>query len=203
MQPEGFRELVRLAQEGDPEAIARLFGAVLPFVEGLVRARGVRAGDSARDHAQDTCLRILTRLHQFRGALVAEDDAEVLALFRKWVRLIARTGIINRTRKARAQATVSLQSTEGGESTDGGGIDPPGRELSGSAKVRADERARLIQEAIDALADPTEREILQRRFFEEQKLKVIAAELGLSYDQVRERWRQSGKRLQRRLEGLL
>jgi RNA polymerase sigma factor (sigma-70 family) len=83
------------------------------------------------------------------------------------------------------------------------GIDPAGREPPGSANVRADERARLIQEAIDTLPDAAEREIVRRRFFAEQPLEEIAAALGLSYDQVRYRYEKSMKRLEGRLKGLL
>jgi hypothetical protein len=81
MQADGFRDLVRTAQAGDPKAVERLFQAVLPLVEGLVRARGLRAGDSVSDHAQNACVRILTRLDQFRGAQEAKDDAQVVPPF--------------------------------------------------------------------------------------------------------------------------
>jgi RNA polymerase sigma factor (sigma-70 family) len=204
MQADGFRDLVRTAQAGDPKAVERLFQAVLPLVERLVRARGLRAGDSVSDHAQNACVRILTRLDQFRGADEVTDDAQVVALFRAWVRLIARTVVLNSDRdNAVPQPIVSLQSAAAGESTEGGAIEPPGREPTGSANVRAEERAQLIQEALDTLPDPTDREILRRRFFAEQTLELIATELGLSYDQVRYRCEKSMTRLQRRLEGLL
>jgi RNA polymerase sigma factor (sigma-70 family) len=204
MQTPGFRDLVRKAQEGDPQAVQCLFQAVLPWVEELVRARGVRAGDSVSEHAQNTCVRILTRLDQFRGAHEVEDDAQVVALFRAWVRLIMRTVILNSDRSnAVPQGIVSLQAALAGESTDGSAMGPPGREPTGSANVRAEERAQLIQEAIDALPDPVDRDILRRRFFEEQTLEAIAAAVGLNYDQVRYRSEKAMKRLQRRLEGLL
>jgi RNA polymerase sigma factor (sigma-70 family) len=204
MQADGFRDLVRTAQAGDPRAVDRLFRSVLPLVEGMLRARGVRAGESVSDHAQNACVRILTRLDQFRGAREAVDDAQAVALFRAWVRLIARTVVLNSDRdNATPQPVVSLQAAKAGESTEGGVIEPPGREPTGSANVRAEERIRLIQEAIDTLPDAADREILRRRFFEEQTLDVIATELTLSYDQVRYRCNKAMERLQRRLEGFL
>ena len=203
MQVDGFRDLVCRAQAGDAEAIERLFREVLPYVEGLLRAVGVSAGESVSDHAQNTCVRILSKLNQFRGAQDVADDAQTLALFCGWVRLIARSVRLNGLRNRPAlKPIVSIHSAAGGNETSEG-IDPPGREPTGSANVLEGERARLIQEAIDTLPDLTNREILRRRFFEEQTLEVIATDLGLTYDKVRERCRQSMKRLQGRLEGLL
>jgi RNA polymerase sigma factor (sigma-70 family) len=204
MQAPGFRDLIVQAQAGDPKAIDRLFREVLPFVEGVVCATGLRPEDSVSDHAQNTCQRILIKLNQFDGAQQTPDDEQALALFRAWVRTVARTVKLNSTRRrGLRQPVVSLRSPDPGESTDGGGSDPPGREPTGSANVRAEERAALIQEAIDTLPDLTDREILRRRFFEEQRLDVIATDLGLSYDQVRERSRKSMRRLQGPLKGLL
>jgi RNA polymerase sigma factor (sigma-70 family) len=203
MQTAGFRNLILQAQAGDPEAIERLFREVSPFVEGLVRARGVRAGESVRDQAQDTCVRILSKLGQFRGA-DETDDEQAGKLFRGWVRVIAKNVVLNSGRdNAVPQPIVSFQSAKAGDSKAQGGIDPPGREPTGSANVRTDERVRLIQEVIDTLPDPTNREILRRRFFEEQTLEVIAKDLGLSYDIVRERCRKSMKQIESRLEGLV
>ncbi len=205
MRADGFRNLVRQAQAGDAAATERLFQEVLPYVVGMVRAEGVPPGESVSDQAQDTCVRILSKLSQFRGADEAADDEQAGKLFRGWVRLIARTVRLNNLRdNAVPKRLVSLQSAGAGESTDAeAGIDPPGREPTGSANVRADERAQLIQEVLATLPDSTNREILRRRFFEAQSLEVIARDLGLSYDNVRERCQKSMKRLQSRLEGLL
>ncbi len=204
MQSAGFRDLILRAQAGDPTAIERLFQEVLPFVEGLVRAGGVRPEDSVSDHAQNTCERILIKLDQFHGAQNAMDDEQALAQFRAWVRMVAHTVKVNGVRRrGPRQPVVSFQSPGPGDSTERPENDPPGREPTGSANVRAEERARLIQEAIDTLPDPKNREILRRRFFEEQTLDVIATDLGLTYDQVRYRCDQSMKRLEKLLEGLL
>jgi hypothetical protein len=97
MQTGGFRNLILQAQAGDPEAIERLFREVSPFVEALVRARGVRAGDSVRDEAQDTSVRILSKLGQFRGADEAPDDERAGKLFCSWVRVIAKHVILKET----------------------------------------------------------------------------------------------------------
>src|SRR5258708_31294788 len=115
MQTAGFRNLILQAQAGDPGAIERLFREVSPFVEGLVRARGVRVGDSVRDQAQNTCVRILSKLNQFRGADETTDDELAGKLFRKWVRVIAHRVISNWDRdNAMPQPVVSLQSATAG-----------------------------------------------------------------------------------------
>src|SRR5260370_742423 len=132
MQAAGFRDLILQAQAGEAKAIDDLFREVLPFVEGVGRA-GVRPEDSVRDHAQNTCQRILMKLNQFDGAQQTPDDEQVLALFCAWVRRVAHSVKLNGTRRrGPRQPVVSLQSSGPGESTDGSGSDPPGREPTGS-----------------------------------------------------------------------
>jgi RNA polymerase sigma factor (sigma-70 family) len=148
-------------------------------------------------------VRVLSKLGQFRGA-DETDDEQARKLFRGWIRRVAHTVLVNRSRRRVARRpAVSLRPPRAGESMDGGVLEPPARGPTGSANVRTAEQSRLIQEALDSLPDPTDREIMRRRFFEEQTLEVIAAELGLTYDQVRERCRKSMNRLQHVLKGLL
>jgi hypothetical protein len=45
IQTDGFRELVRHAPAGDPEAIDHLFREVSPYVADVVRAVGVPVGE--------------------------------------------------------------------------------------------------------------------------------------------------------------
>jgi RNA polymerase sigma factor (sigma-70 family) len=204
MEADGFRNLIRLAQAGDTAATERLFRVVLPHVESLVRAGGVPPGESVSDRAQDTCVRILSKLSQFRGANEATDDENAWRLFCGWMRHVEHTVRVNTTRRrAPRKPVVSLQLPRVGESTERGEIDLEGREKAGSVNVREAERGRLIQQALDTLPDSTDREIMRRRFFEEEKLRVIAKELGLKYDDVRKRYRKSLERLQLRLKGLL
>jgi hypothetical protein len=84
---------VLLAQAGDPTAIERLFREVSPFVEGLVRARGVRAGDSVRDHASGT-LQIFMDDNRTPRLTVAVDLGTLLSLddSRAFVGFTAGTG---------------------------------------------------------------------------------------------------------------
>jgi RNA polymerase sigma factor (sigma-70 family) len=196
---------VRRAQAGDPAATDRLFRLVLPYVE-LVAGEVCRLapGESVSDRVQSVCRRILEKLNQFRGADTAADDGQAWKLFRAWVRLIVRTVAVNTWRKeGEPQAKVSLQAPSAGDSTgQGSGIDPQGQEKTPSSNVRADERARLVLEALNELPDPKDREIARLRFFDELSLHQVAERLQLSYDKVRERYRVSMRRLQRRLEGL-
>ncbi len=204
MPVDSFRELVRLAQAGDSEAIERLFREVLPYVTGAVRAVGVSAGESVSDLAQDTCVRILSKLSQFRGANEAPDDEQVWKLFRRWVRTVVHSVIVNGSRRrAPKRPMIALQPSGADDSAERIGVDPPGREPTGSANTRVNERARSIQDAIESLPDVTDREILRRRFFESHTVEEIATDLGLTCDQVRYRCEKSLRRLRRRLEGLL
>ena len=97
---------------------------------------------------------------------------------------------------------IPLQGPGDGSTNQGGAIDPTAPEPTPSANVRADEQSRLVLEALNKLPDPINREIIRLRFFEGLSLRQIAAQLDLTYDVVRERFKTTKKRLQRELEGL-
>jgi RNA polymerase sigma factor (sigma-70 family) len=71
-----------------------------------------------------------------------------------------------------------------------------------SANARMDEEARLIEEAMASRLKTDEREIIRLAFFEGLSLLQIGGRLGLTYDQVRERYRAAMRRLERALEAL-
>jgi RNA polymerase sigma factor (sigma-70 family) len=203
MQVNGFRDLVRKAQAGDPQALDELFRGLLPYVERVAGARGAAPGESISDRVGDVCKRVLEKLAQFRGAQEAPDDEQAWALFRGWLGQIVRTVTLNARRDGgEPQAQVSLQGPGRDDSAGPGGIDPPARERTPSSIVGADERGRLVLAALEELPDARDREIVRLRFFEGLSLHQVAGRLQLSYDKVRERYHASMRRLQRRLEGL-
>jgi RNA polymerase sigma factor (sigma-70 family) len=205
MQADGFRDLVRQAQAGDAQALERLFGVALPYVERIVRDPVRKSCPD--DRVQDVCKRILEKLNQFRGAENAPDDQQAWALFCGWVRQIVHSVTVNAARKTDGPKPpykkVPLQGPAAGDSSNQPGVnEPPGRERTPSSNVRASERARLVLHALHKLPDPKNREIVRLRFFECLSLKQISERLDLSYDIVRERFRVSMQRLARELEGL-
>jgi RNA polymerase sigma factor (sigma-70 family) len=205
MQVNGFRDLVRKAQAGDPAALDELFRGVVPFVERVVAgpAHPVRPGESVSDRRQDVCRRVFEKLAQFRGAAEAPDDEQAWALFRVWVRRVAHGVILNAQRDSGRPPTVPLRTDGAGESTNHGAApDPAAPDGTPSSNLRGEERARLVLEALDHLPDLQDREIVRLRFFEGLSLRQVAGRLQLSYDKVRERFRFSVRRLQQYLEEL-
>jgi RNA polymerase sigma factor (sigma-70 family) len=65
--------------------------------------------------------------------------------------------------------------------------------------LRTDEQARLVQAALERLADDTDRAILRLRFFDGLSLRQIAERLALSYDKVREHYQSGLGQLEREL----
>lgn len=105
-------------------------------------------------------------------------------------------------RRRPPQKIVRLQQAPTGASTSqGSAIDPADSELSPSQNVQADEQARRVRDRLARLPDPTDREIVRLRFFEGLSLRQIADRLQLSYDQVRDRYQHSMRRLERDLGG--
>jgi RNA polymerase sigma factor (sigma-70 family) len=203
MQVNGFRDLVRKAQAGEPQALDDLFHDLLPYVQRVASAQGTVPGESVSDRVGDVCQRVLEKLAQFRGAHEAPDDEQAKALFLGWVRLIVRTVTLNTRRNGgEPQPHVSLQGPGADGSSGPGGIDPPARERTPSSIVGADELVRRLLAALDELPDAGDREIVRLRYFEGLSLHQVAERTKLSYDKVRERYHVSMRRLQRRLEGL-
>jgi RNA polymerase sigma factor (sigma-70 family) len=205
MQVHGFRDLVRKAQAGDPRALDDLFRDVLPYVERVVAgpAHPVRPGESVSDRTQDVCRRVFEKLAQFRGAGEAPDDEQAWALFRGWVRRVAHGVVVNARRDNDRHRAMPLQTAGADGSTNQGAApEPAAPGAAPSSNLRAEERARLILEALHNLPDPQDREIVRLRFFEGLSLRQVADRLQLSYDKVRERFGFSLRRLQRHLEEL-
>lgn len=79
----------------------------------------------------------------------------------------------------------------------------PAAELTPSAHGQADERARLIHEALALLTDPLDRDIVRLRFFEGISLRQVAERVGCNHETVRQRYHAILRRLGHDLHGLL
>jgi RNA polymerase sigma factor (sigma-70 family) len=209
MQAHGFRELVKRAQEGHPEALDQLLSAVRP--ELVRRARSYMTDEhpesSASDLVQNVCLRAWRNLAQFRcGA----DDEQTWLQFRAWMlRILARLGLnAVRSRSAQRrrppQRPLRIGVSRPGERDGSRQVaEPPGDDSTPSSRVRAREEAALLRQALCTLPDALDRTILEMRFFDGLPLRQIAARLRLSEDKVSERCHFSLRRLERHLRGLL
>jgi RNA polymerase sigma factor (sigma-70 family) len=197
---EGFNALLKRAQAGDRMALDSLLADFRPYLEKVARSHGASpdAGQSVPDLVQEVCLRIWRKLDQFKAT---DDDRRTLALFRAWVvRIVGRLSL-NRwrnhgaRRRTPAEGLVRLGDPDGS----GGEREPAGREPTPSATARHAEQLEWVRAALERLPSEPGREILRLHFFEGLSLREVAGRVGLSYDQVRERYRTSMRFLEREL----
>ncbi len=203
---EDFRSLVHRAQGGEREAIERLLALVRPGIEEVVRsfADPARPDESTSDLVQEAWLRAWRGIEGFRGGAT---DEETMAMFRGWVKQIAqRTGLnAQRDRDTTRRgppggAVLPLDRLSPDSSFNPGVPAPAAPGLSPSSLARHDEETRRIHEALASISDPTVRDVVRLRFFEELPLTQVARQLGLSYDEARGRF-ESGMRILERLLG--
>jgi RNA polymerase sigma factor (sigma-70 family) len=204
MQWDGVHALVRRAQQGDETAWGPLFALVQPYLLGLA-ARQLGSGwpgQSVSDLAQDTWLRAWKSLGTFAGG---HDDASTGAMLRAWLGQTLKNVWRNDLRAAgalRRQAPAGAVPVGGAEDSSAGGAVVPGRDPTPSAGLHEEDRQRLVREALAQIADPTDREIVRRYFFDAESLTRIAGHLGISLDRARQGFHRSLAHLRPHLDGL-
>jgi len=186
----------------------RLLAVLRPQLEKLARrfAEPGSSRASTADLAQEAALRLWQRLGQFQGG---PDDEQTAAMFQEWVSQLVRHLARDKQRQQHAQrreppgrlCQLGPAAPEGSSST--AVNDPAAPGPTPSASVRADERAQLIRKAVERISDPTNRKIVELCFFDGLSLRQIAAQLGLSYDKVRQGYHRSLKFLERELGDVL
>jgi RNA polymerase sigma factor (sigma-70 family) len=205
--PADFPELLARARAGDRAAIDQLLALARPWLEHPARsqAQAPEPDRSSSDLVQEAWLRAWQKLDQFRGA---DDEAQALTTFRAWLtRIVTRLGI-NAARDATARQRtppgklLRLHGTTPAEDSLPA-LDPCASGPTPSAGAQAEERARLVREALARLTDPLDRDLVRLRFFEGLSLRQVAARLGLSHETVRQRFHALLDRLGRELRGLL
>lgn len=200
MDSEGFHELVQQARAGDRKAMDRVLDTLRPHLDQMAHAYSdpSRPVESTADLVQKSCLRAWRNLGSFEGG---KDDEETFAMFRAWIGRIVRNLGLNARRDYQAQRRrpdmpiLAVGAKKPGQST-GGGLDPPAPDPTPSAQVRTSERARQVREALAGLSDQTTAEIVRMHFFESLTLKEIAERIGMTHNQVRDRYRAGMRRLE-------
>ncbi|HTU92671.1 MAG TPA: sigma-70 family RNA polymerase sigma factor [Gemmataceae bacterium] len=202
----GFHDLLARARDGDRTAIDELMARIRPWIEQMARQALPRPcpDRSVSDLVQEAWLRVWQKLNQFQGAA---DEAQSVAMFRAWLaRIVARLGL-NAVRDAGAQQRMppgKLLPLDGGRAAGDSlpSLDPSASEPTPSANVRAEERTRLVQEALVRLSDPLDRDIIRLRFFEGLSLRQVAHRLDCNHETVRQRYHALLVRLQQDLKEL-
>ncbi len=203
MEVEGFGEIVRRAQTGDPAALDRLMAVVRPFLHGVAAkyAPSLGAAESVSDLVQEAEARAWRTLEQFCGG---ETDQETLAMFRAWLRrIVQRLGIdaLRHANAARrndpARKHVSIPGTGPGRVQEARGrCEPP------SALLRAEEISQKVRRAIAELPTEDMRRIVKLHFFEGKSLRQTAEQLSLPYHSVKQKYRTAIRYLEKKLEML-
>lgn len=99
MSPDGqFNRILRAAQAGDQEALAKLYTAIQPAISRYIRAREPR---DAEDLASDVWLDVASGLDRFAG----EEEG-----FRAWAFTIARRRMIDHRRKRSRRMEIALEA---------------------------------------------------------------------------------------------
>jgi RNA polymerase sigma factor (sigma-70 family) len=205
MQWDGLHLLVERAKTGDREALASLYGMVQPYLLGL--AQKLLGPDwphqSVSELTQETWIKVLEKIESFRGG---KGDVETGPQFRAWLARTIKNVRLNDRRFVRALRRKQPQGTVrvvgGGSDSSSAAVDPPARDPTASASARLSENQERIQQALQKLPDPRDREIVQLRFFQDMHFAEISERLGFDESTVRDRLQKILKLLGRDLKGL-
>jgi RNA polymerase sigma factor (sigma-70 family) len=203
MANDGVHALVQRAKDGDERAWQDLHTLLQPYLLRLARdALGPAWPEkSVSDLVSETWLRAWQGIAGFRGGA---DDDQTAPLLRAWLAMIVKNVRHNErrfedaARRKPPPGQVALGPTDSAQP----GIGVVAGDPTPSAHLWAAERREAVRAAVETLPDEKDREIIRLRFFEEQSLAQIAKRLQLSYDDVRERFHRSLKRLEPHLREL-
>jgi RNA polymerase sigma factor (sigma-70 family) len=208
MEGPPIHELIRRAQTGDQRAMEQLLTLVRPHLERVAAdfADPDDAAQSASDIVQESSLRVWKHLHQFAGG---GDDVQALALFRAWtgeiVRNSGREAKRRRVARKRGSGRRLVRLGPAGTGASSSTTRSPDVAASGpspSGPLRNEERARQVETALAGIPEADVREVLRLRFFAGLNLRQVANQLGLTYEQARERYHGGLRRLGGKLKHL-
>jgi RNA polymerase sigma factor (sigma-70 family) len=199
MSWDGVHDLVRRARSGDQEAWRQLHDLAQGFL--AARARRLlgngRSGWTVDALVLDTWQQIFPAFDTFRGG---SNDAETGAMLRAWLsRAMSRVHFDGRDKSAANGLALPIRLGPFGSST--AAPDPPADDPSPSHPLRAAEEREQIHQALAKLPDE-ERRVVELTFFQGRTLEQVAAELNLTFDQVRYRVTKALTRLGGALGGL-
>ena len=167
--------LLRAARAGSADALDQLYAQVVGRLLGVIRVRmgpSLRARVESRDILQATLLRSFERIDQFEG-----DTGRSLM---SWLTRIAENEIRDRADHAhRARRDVAREVP-----LEPAAAQVAARVRSALSQVVLSEETERIEQAIESL-DPSHREVILLRKYEELGFKEIASRMGRSEDACR------------------
>jgi RNA polymerase sigma-70 factor (ECF subfamily) len=164
--PETTEALVQRAQEGDRDALGKLFEGLSPRLEAAISARmgeKLRGQVEPADILQETLGWATKAIGRFRWR--GEDS------FYRWLRGIAEHAILKAASGSKSPPILRLPEAV------------PGESVTASKAVRRQERFDRLQEALDSLS-PDHRTVVLLARIEGLPVKEISARMGRSENAV-------------------
>lgn len=173
------RALVKKLNRGSRSALNTAVERFTPYVSAVILRP--LAGRACREDVEELCADVFVALWSHAHQLDPEQG------LRPWLAAVARNRAIDWLRRQRPAAPIPEDAP-----------DPaPGPEELAQRR----ERSARLWAAVDALGEP-DRTLFMRYYYEEDKLKTIAAELGLSQTAAKQRLFRGRKALRAALKGV-
>ncbi len=173
------RAFIKKLNRGSRSALDQAIERYTPYVSAVILR--ALAGRACREDVEELCADVFVALWTHAGEI--DPDQGV----RPWLAAVARNRAIDWLRRQRPAAPIPEDAP-----------DPaPGPEELAQRR----ERSARLWAAVDALGEP-DRTLFMRYYYEEDKLKTIAAELGLSQTAAKQRLFRGRKALRAALKGV-
>ncbi len=173
------RMFIKKLNRGSRSALDQAIQRYTPYVSAVILR--ALAGRACREDVEELCADVFVALWTHAGEI--DPDQGV----RPWLAAVARNRATDWLRRQRPAAPIPEDAP-----------DPaPGPEELAQRR----ERSARLWAAVDALGEP-DRTLFMRYYYEEDKLKTIAAELGLSQTAAKQRLFRGRKALRAALKGV-
>ena len=171
------RMFIKKLNRGSRSALDQAIQRYTPYVSAVILR--ALAGRACREDVEELCADVFVALWTHAGQI--DPDQGV----RPWLAAVARNRAVDWLRRQRPAAPIPEDAP-----------DPaPGPEELAQRR----ERSARLWAAVDALGEP-DRTLFMRYYYEEDKLKTIAAELGLSQTAAKQRLFRGRKALKAALQ---
>lgn len=167
--------LARRLAQGRREALEQIVRAYTPYVSAV--AWRALAGRASREDMEEIAADVFLALWNSRDRLEPEQG------LRPWLSAAARNKAIDRLRQAKEPPAPLEQLSIPAD---------PDQQPESQAEQR--EQSRRLWQAVESLGEP-EASLIFRYYYQQEKLKDIAAELGMNLSTAKSRLRRGRQRL--------
>lgn len=171
------RKLVKKLNRGSRDALDRAVERYTPYVSAVILR--TLAGRACREDVEELCADVFVALWAHAGELEPGQGV------RPWLAAVAKNKAVDWLRRTRPSAPIPEEAPD---------LSPGPEELA----QRREQSARLWA-AVDGLGEP-DRTLFVRYYYEGDKLKTVAAELGLSQAAAKQRLFRGRKALRAALQ---